>query len=934
MPSEKGRKSKSPNVRRTRKTGNGRKGASRDSPRTVRSHGTVDRDHPILPPGSVPHLPVEPAWSADSAGVYVQRDETTGQVRSLSHPGRPYVAGDASTVTNAELLEIASGYLRVANDVLGISEAWLDALEGHPGPIIFPDWMPFDGDPRHSFRSARTNGDGDVLDEVAVVVAVLCVGAPGKRYPLYGGQGISVTMHIDRVPDDGPRFVRVTGVTSSLPVWDDAKLATAPAAAAQALTNAGLLEGGTIGAVESIFLVLGEFIARGAGLPPGTTFTDYRFRLPSGGIEIPGGAERVELLVKSIADASSGNLSYEVTATFSLGGAPGDMEIGSPVPLVTFATAPAQVFVQDPVTRNGAAAFKATRPNRDSPSLDPSRTAAQLRDVQPTLAANQYLLTDGTSIDVVNSFLAPGTGPGTTFLYDSTVAYPSRTDTQSAVNAYFHFHELILRMTRYGLSLPGFFKFVTRPVQVTYRGGVLPGSGDGKTVNAQVRWRIRPTPTTSPGIGPLDISLAMADLALNARKAPLGIACDPRWLWHEFGHMLLAAATGSLELPFAHSVGDAISAIEHDPGSALATPAKWRGLTFPWVTIPGRRHDREAKDGWSWSGTFNGRERDFAPNAASSHRGYWTEQLLSSSLFRMYRALGGDACVVNAGAVVPDWATRRIAADHAIFLIIRAIEVLGSSTGTSAATPELFVKAIMDADAGASTIAPPPTVSAATPPRLGGFAQKVSRWAFEMQGGFPTPFMRFPHNGPGAPPQVDIYIDSGSPTSRRGGYAPLRFVNGDWHTRPSELWIRHAAIGPAVNQPPKRNKDNFVFVRVRNRGSVDAGGVTVAMYVAKLVGGAIPLWPGTAWRTLALNAGGVGIANVVKAPGATEFGPFVWKPTTAGTYALFAIATCHDDRANTDPATLWASAVAPVPQPLALRVACDNNLAVRTEVVA
>jgi hypothetical protein len=213
----------------------------------------------------------------------------------------------------------------------------------------------------------------------------------------------------------------------------------------------------------------------------------------------------------------------------------------------------------------------------------------------------------------------------------------------------------------------GYFKFIERPIDVRYRAGIIPGAGDGRAVNAQVRWTLRPDGAK----GTIEVRFALGDLdsavgrlpankPSAAERAPLGVASDPRWCWHECCHVLLTAAVGELELRFAHSAGDALAAILCDPDSelardqagALANNGPWRGVTFPWVLIP-RRHDRDVRDGWGWTGALNQRETYFTVPGLSDKRGYWAEQILSSSLFRLYRAIGGDSQGLANGLPAP-----------------------------------------------------------------------------------------------------------------------------------------------------------------------------------------------------------------------------------------------------------------------------------------
>ena len=167
----------------------------------------------------------------------------------------------------------------------------------------------------------------------------------------------------------------------------------------------------------------------------------------------------------------------------------------------------------------------------------------------------------------------------------------------------------------------------------------------------------------------------------------------------------------------------------------------------------------------------------------------------------------------------------------------------------------------------------PPTAAL---PRQGGIAHKVIRWAFEQQGAYPDATKPFPRNTAGLPPAVDIFIDSGVPTARRGGYAPVTFVDDDWHARPSAVWVQRTAPGLGVDETPVYNKNNYIYVRVENRGSAPASNVKVEVRVAK---GPMPKWPDAKWKALTT---GTAIADVPAAPGATIFGPFLWRKPARG----------------------------------------------------
>ena len=114
--------------------------------------------------------------------------------------------------------------------------------------------------------------------------------------------------------------------------------------------------------------------------------------------------------------------------------------------------------------------------------------------------------------------------------------------------------------------------------------------------------------------------------------------------WH-LGRCALDFARGRARV-VESSVGELSSASPTAPGTHSQRSSRtrnrsggrrnWRGATFPWVFLT-RRHDRCVSH-WMELG------RDVAPcmsqvpdSTAPRRKGYWTEQILSSSLFRLYR---------------------------------------------------------------------------------------------------------------------------------------------------------------------------------------------------------------------------------------------------------------------------------------------------------
>ena len=264
------------------------------------------------------------------------------------------------------------------------------------------------------------------------------------------------------------------------------------------------------------------------------------------------------------------------------------------------------------------------------------------------------------------------------------------------------------------------------------------------------------------------------------QAVPLGIATDTRLrVGHELGHVLLMAALGQLEFNFAHSMGDALAAITADPGSRLPfSPVGydpvWRGYTFPWVFVP-RRHDRSVLDGWGWAGLI-GQELRQTPEAVRLHlKGYWTEQILSTTLFLLYRSLGGEPSNTAAWQLED---VRYLASDYVVYLIMTALEALGNPLVVPASVAEQFAAALSEADE--LTLATVADDGQGNPiPRIGGCATKVVRWAFEAQGMYqpdPDPL----YTAPGLPPEVDVYISDRRPTALDWDGSPVEYGSGSY----------------------------------------------------------------------------------------------------------------------------------------------------------
>jgi zinc metalloprotease ZmpB len=483
------------------------------------------------------------------------------------------------------------------------------------------------------------------------------------------------------------------------------------------------------------------------------------------------------------------------------------------------------VYDRDPQTQTGAAV------NASSPAavLNGFRSTQPLADMSPTTP--QPLKGVYVEIkDVAVPVDAPpvGAGPATTFSFDVP------TDDFSAVNAYYNCERLFRTMIDFGFNVSAYFNNTTFPVPVDHR-----------ALNDQVN-AMAPGNVAGNGMGSLLFGRMMVG-------SDVGIVTDNRVVWHEFGHSLLWDSVSSPNFGFAHSAGDALGAVLNDPGSRAVD----RFQTFPWVQAgaPGldRRHDRDVAAGWGWFG-------------ARWNTQYGGEQVLSTTLFRFYRSIGGDSSDLN---------TQRRAASTTAFLIMKAI---GSMTSTTS-FPNVYEALLEKADLSTLDFKGIP----------GGALHKVIRWAFEKQGlfqpnavpGSPNPVAQV-----GNPPAVDVFIDDG----RSGEYHVPPDFN---HWSCQDMWVRRSADGGLTHQEPVVGRRNYMYVRVKSRGTQQAFNVRVDGYHAN---------PGTGlsfpdhWQ--AMDTPTVAASGPIAPGAATIVGPFPFVPLAVGHECLLAIAHADGDLGN------------------------------------
>jgi hypothetical protein len=483
----------------------------------------------------------------------------------------------------------------------------------------------------------------------------------------------------------------------------------------------------------------------------------------------------------------------------------------------------AMVYDRDPQTQTGDVVPSST----PVATLDSYRNSVTLSGLTLT-NPQQGLVGEYVEIlDLVPIAAAPPTVPSA----PGDFTYSADTDEFSAVNAYYHVDRCFRTMVDYGYVISTFFPNTTFPIPVDHR-------GENGGVNAHCYGN-----TSGNGIG----SMTYGKIAAGDN---LGIATANRIVWHEFGHGILYDHVAGPNFGFAHSAGDSMAIIMNDPGSNEVD----RFDTFPFVqdsTSFGRRHDRSIAAGWAW----------FGPSYNTQYNG---EQILATTLFRLYRSLGGDASQLN---------TQIKASETTMNLIFGATGQLTSTTSV----PEVFVTNMQITDLTTTNFKGVP----------GGALHKVVRWAFEKQGLFQPDAI--PGNGnivmaEGNPPDVDVYIDDG-----RGG--EYEYLWNHWSCQ--DMWVRRAPDGGLVHEAPVVNQPNYMYVRVKNRGLNSAQNVRVDAYSCDPGTGLVFPDNWSAMTTATLPATGP-----IASGGEEILGPFEFTPTNVGHECLLAIAHADGDPGN------------------------------------
>lgn len=446
------------------------------------------------------------------------------------------------------------------------------------------------------------------------------------------------------------------------------------------------------------------------------------------------------------------------------------------------------VFTYDPITTTGTAT---NTPNQTNAVLNPHRDDVLLANLNAPVAGTQSLqgtwatLTDNS----IPTIAAPTRPTGSDFDYDV------RSNDFAAVNAYYHVDRFFQLVANLGFALGTYFDGTAFPVEVDHR-------GKGNAVNMG---NIINADCLGDGDGIDYTRYALADIADTVN--PIGIATDWRVVLHELGgHGILYDHVGVANFGFAHSAGDSFAVILNDYLSEWHNGAALdRFLLAPFVPAIPRRSDRTVAAGWGWGG-------------ANDVGGYSSEQILSTTMFRVYRSIGGDSTSVG---------RREFAARCMAYLMLRAVGTLSPVSNPN--SPALFLNALLTADAGNWT----------SEGVFGGAYGKVLTWSFEKQN----------LNG-GVPPSFDVYIDDG----RAGEYD---YLPVHWAT--TTIWNRRNADGVAGHEEPALGETNYAYVKIKNRGTWTANNVIVKGYHCKPSAGV--LWP-----------------NDLQAMTGTHRFPFPWSP--------------------------------------------------------
>jgi hypothetical protein len=764
--------------------------------------------------------------------VSVDRDEH-GVVSSLEHLQQPFASRSGAALPDP--VSVAGEYLVAAAPTYGIPEAYLQESQTPlpAQPVLTNE------PPALRLAEERARHKSIVVSYQQTVLGL----------PIWA-RGFSVTLD-----EDDPRAVSsVSTVNPNIPAI---KSPSSDAKLLNDISDQGLLKVLGLEPTEQQIHINTQRLLLYQYDPE--TRQEREEETPESGLIVTGGGSTLDLPPVAVSIQTGGYyVVREVLFTWPLHELGNvnwrafiEVETGSVLYLRAFiAAAYGYVYTKDPITRAGSNAPAITA---SAAELDGFREWKELPGITPS---NPQSL-EGQYVRL-SDFDPPNIPFPTSITGDFDFSVP--TDGFAAVNAYYQIASLFQLVKDLGFDVGLLFRSQPPasefPLPVDHR-------GFNNQVNAKALGNKR-----GNGSGGFTFGLAAAGTTI-------GMAADFRVVAHEFCHALLFEAVGSPNFGFAHSAGDSLGCIYCDPG----TQAPDRFDSFPWSPVIRRRHDRDGTAGWAWGGP-------------QDRGGYNSEQILSTTLFRAYRAIGGDA-----GLQRQEWASKYI-----LYLIIAGIASLETSPITPTVTPNPYVTAMMFADRG--------TILGHT----GGGIRKVIRWCFEKQGLYQPPNAPRPVTSRGAPPPVDVYIDDG----RNGEYDYIADFD-----RATGIWNRQSADAGTTHQTPLVGVRNFCYVRINNRGTEMAQNVVVRGYHSHEP--AVSTWP-AAFE--AMTTASMGASNIPPG-GSALVGPFEWIPqNNLVKERMLMSVSALGDPSNIDPDSQLACASGPIE--IDELVPFDNNIALRT----
>ncbi len=565
------------------------------------------------------------------------------------------------------------------------------------------------------------------------------------------------------------------------------------------------------------------------------------------------------------------------------------------------------LFPADPLTLKGPAHALTFGPGNWDNELDRYRQRLKAIDVpsDETIMRSEFV----EVVEIAPPPLRPPdvTGAGALESRDRYLPYV-RGDYFARATAVYHLDRCVRTLQSIGVDLDAFF---ARPVEnETHRAAQLGLPIEVDPCVESIAGINMATNAMTLGNATGVEGVCIGELAVDAGVTA---AVDPRLVWHEFGHVLLFTRDprSNGRLPFAHGIGDALAAIHFDPDSAVRGDDSLRGLTFPWFRDY-RPHRIARRHDWRFDETQG---MIWARLDLDSRSEYQREEVLSSTLFRIYRAFGGDSSSA---------ARRRLASNYVLFLIVQAI---GTAKLEALQGPHELRDLLMAADAGIDRGAFQDI------PR--GALQKVIEWAFEEQGldAWQDDTGRWRRS----PPAVDIYIDpapQGDPSDACWtGYLGSEFF---WESAAIRNRLRpDRGVEP---ETPRLGCNNFLHVRIRNRGTLNLQPPSVRLFYRKAE--LIPVWPArnvsvdphTRW----LEA--TPIRELVSMPADSvtfQEAVFVWRPDAPGPWSFVAAVSASqgDEGDFCSLETLEAadgSAIDATGRVLWALAPYNNNLAVRS----